>query len=228
MPIDFDKKAVYSIDYDQMFDFIKTLPFLDDQYHKKIYLTKWQSTLQRQDRFDVENIHTLLKQSVNYRMFQYEFFLHSGNGRMLCHFDIYTLFKALYAESDNLSSLSETVPLEEIFEEDSAYLYYSRIIDPSWTFNTTPIFFCRTYDSEPRWLLIDGNHRLEHAQRLGLPNINGIFLNDDFLIRNKLFMSDFDLLLFILFREIHRFISLKYTQKATDISLLSSSYLYPF
>lgn len=131
MPIDFENKTIYSIDYNQMFNYLRTLPFLDDQYHKKIYLTKWQNFLQRQERFDMENIHNLLEQSKNHQQFQYEFFLHSDNGRTLCHFDIHGIFKALYTETDDLLSLSETVPLEEIIEEDSAYRYHPRSIDSS-------------------------------------------------------------------------------------------------
>ncbi|MCK4023921.1 hypothetical protein HCC60_07730 [Streptococcus suis] len=224
MPIDFEREIVYPIDYEQLFDTLRNLPIFESSNIQEKYFYTWRSILENQDKHDSDNRHTLLANAYHSDYFQYEFHFNDNHLQVFCHFDLSRLAKILDDQKIDHSTISVSVPLKEITEENSDYQYYFRDIDVTRSFNKTPIYFCPIYTLDRRLLLIDGNHRLEHARRIKLKEIDCIFFSDQFFIENCLFLSAFDYLFYVFFRELAFFIQ-STAQQQSDEMLLASSFL---
>lgn len=232
MPFDFTEFKTYTIDYNLLFDGLKTAPFLDNQELKEMYLLQWKNTLERYDKGIVDVLdtprkildyqNTIAKENET-QIFQQEFTFEPSKVKVFFHYRISVISKILL--ETNQSNQSVKTDLKEFTDSDSQIKWTVRNIDKSKKFNTTPIFLSPFLNGQYNYVVIDGNHRLSHAKLLNKKSINCFPFDERTMIDYELFCSGFDKLLYIFNNELNHFANNKMYKNATDDELLKKSYL---
>ncbi|NSP27599.1 hypothetical protein HRE78_13180, partial [Enterococcus faecalis] len=221
-----------TIDYNLLFKGLKNAPLLDNQELKEMYLLQWKNTLKRYDTELIKLLDTPKKilayqnritKENETQIFQQEFTFEPSKVTVFFHYRISVISKILL-ESKQLNN-SIKIDLKEFTDINSQIKWTARKINKLKKFNISPIFLAPFLNGQYNYIVIDGNHRLSHANHLNKKSINCFPFDERTMIDYELFCSGFDKLLYIFNNELNHFANNKMYKNATDDELLKKSYL---
>ena len=228
MPIDFKRQCEYKVDYEEIYNVCNERPFLDNDKLQKQYLDMWINQLKDADRVTTQQFREpsirleLFKEILEApQIFQLPL-IYSGT-TVYSHFRVTRCLQALqrsnidkrYAQKIELSRLicdnsdiNWTNPDDEVEIQDEPILL-------------VPLYVGIYYN----WLVIDGNHRIADAIKRGKEYIEAYVIGDDDLVENKLFLSQYDCLIYIFQNEIVTMGTYTNRNNVAATRLVSQSYL---
>lgn len=232
MPFDFLKLQPYSINYEILFNELKSAPILSSQNLKEQYLDIWKEALIESDKIVEEAFNTPVKvrklqnrvlNKNETEIFQDTFYFGASHVKVYFHYRVSAIVNCLMNINYNLQI--EKLPLEEFSKPNSSIQWSEVPIDQSLGFNDSPIILAPFYNHPYRYVVIDGNHRLSHAKKLKKHSIDCIFLAEQTLIENNFFTTIFDKLIYIFYNELNHLANEKLIKQTPDDILLKKSFL---
>lgn len=232
MPFDFINLKTYSIDYDTLFESLKTVPFLENQDWKEQYLSYWKKVLIDLDANAIETFNTPEKISDYNRriheaketeIFQQEFTFSTSKVKVYFHYRISIIFQILAATYSTGSA--PEIELADFTNQNTPIKWSKVPVNKNRKFNNEPVFLVPFLNGQYKELLIDGNHRVSQAIELGKKKIKAFPFHESSVIDFELFCHRFDLFLYVFQNEINHFANHKAYNKMTDEELLEKSYL---
>ncbi len=222
MPINFEKKSIYTIDYELLYKFLNKFDIFKNKDIQSGYLSDWLALLKRYDKLSISNINNLVY-NLPSTCFLYYFYYDSILLRV--NFNVSNLV--------TLAQLNPPINFESKYFsvelENSCSFFWNK---PS-TFikninNTNPIVAVPFYLAPTsKYLIVDGNHRIARALKFDVPIIQISILSNKDLIDKKYFLSEFDFYLYVFINELTQMLNYRLTQKIfySDKRLLAKSYL---
>ena len=228
MPFNFIDLETYQIDYKNLFEYFKNFPILDDESLQKKYLYKWIGMIEHSDELLVSQMNSKIqifahqqrtKKNKNYFVQD----MHYGSNIVQIQFQVDQLNTLLKMYDDNI--FNQKISTENFSGDLSCIQWQERKIEFCEKFNTEPIYILPFALGRKQYLVIDGNHRVTQAVQEKHSEISVIVLEEDFVIKNNIFPSEFDKLFYIFHNELSRFANNKIQNNITDVMLLDTSYL---
>lgn len=202
MPIDFESKKIYNVDFDELYKEINGAVLLDDKDIQKEYLLNWMNVLKEAneklesdfDYYIEENQRDRLKYPERY-CFRKPF-----NSCEICiDLRISKLIEVINQRTKKEDICS--IPIEE-FTHEFPLICWDDVLDDAPD-KANPIILIPFRTGATYTLLtVDGNHRIKKAIKSRKKAIDAYIINEEILIDNNIFATEFEMLVYIFNNEI--------------------------
>lgn len=228
MPIDFERKCEYRVDYAEMYKEVNRQSFLDDKEMQKKYLEVWFKVLKDADKKITEQFRRpdikamFMKEMVEApEIFQLPIFY--SNATLYIHFRVTRYLQGLKKCNINRDK-AQKIEIS-YFTKENSNIDWTKTSDRV-DIKDEPILMVPFYAGKyHKFLVIDGNHRITDAVKKGKKEVEAYCIGEDFLVDNNFFSSEYDKLLYIFQNEIVTMGTYTIRDHISARNLMEQSYL---